>query len=168
MANLTDQKRKQIEDYHSVGMSAEEISGKSGIELSKVQRIIQKLPQPLRQIETGRVSSQPLAFNISLLDTVDAVLPEALWILNRTLQKHKETDDLPPLRDTTNLVKGMMEIRGKITGETSGDIADANTIRSKTMGDIRRVLSVIPQNLKTLTGYSDVIELEKYEVKQIE
>ena len=173
MANLTSLKRKQIEDYYSVGISIEEIAAKTGVTTEKIKSITSKLPPPRQKLadvmkSTGLIADGEKPLDMSLLDMTDGILPQALWILNRTLQKHKETDELPSLRDTTGLVKAMMEIRGKITGETTGDTLDQNSIRTKTLADLRRILPNIPQNLKTLTGYSEVIELEKYEVKQIE
>ena len=104
----------------------------------------------------------------SLLGMVNGLLPRIIKILNRTLQIYEEQDMPVPLRDCSALLSKLMEIRGKITGETTGQGFDQESLRSQTLVDMRSITQKIPSGLKAFNAYSDTIDLKTYEVKEIE
>ena len=67
-----------------------------------------------------------------------------------------------------------MEIKGKITGKTTNTELDEDSIRAKTMTEFKEMLDTLSDtgkitgNLKQVSGKSDVIDLEEFQVKEIE
>lgn len=107
--------------------------------------------------------------DITLLEMINSLLPRLIGIMNRTLQMYEDKDVPIPLREAGTLLGKLMEIRGKITGETTGDIHSNDTIRSKSIADMNVFANKFPKLLgKKIVGYNDVIDVEQYSVKEIE
>jgi predicted transcriptional regulator len=110
----------------------------------------------------------------TILQQVDPLLELSFDNLFSKLEEESSTRQYSGIRDYTSLVTKLMEIKGKITGETTNTELDEDSIRAKTMTEFKEMLDTLSDtgkitgNLKQVSGKSDVIDLEEFQVKEIE
>lgn len=164
--------------YEAGNMSNVEIAERLGINANTLGIWIKKhnftKKENLSEIQSANIIATKIVDycnteDSSLLGMINGLLPRLINIMNTTLLMY-ENKGLPiPLREAGTLLGKLMEIRGKITGETSGEMYGEDSIRSKSLSQMADFSNKFPKLLGTkIIGYSDVIEVEKYTVKEIE
>lgn len=133
-------------------------------------------PKEVKQAEQKQetsLASLSVQDKKTILEQVEPLLNLSFDNLFDKLKEESQEGQYSGIRDYTSLVTKLMDIKGKITGETTNPDLDEDSIRSKTMTEFKEMLDILSStgkigNIKQITGSSEVIELEKFEVKEIE
>ena len=124
--------------------------------------------EKLNALATRVVNTYETTSDDSLLEMVNSLLPKLISIMNRTLTMYEESDVPVPLREASTLLGKLMDVRGKITGETSGMLSDPNSIRAKTLEAMAKYSKDLPSLVLSKIASGEGVVDAKYEVREIE
>lgn len=109
-----------------------------------------------------------------MLDKIEPLLDLSFENLFHKLLQEKNNNNFSNIRDYQGLVTKLMDLKGKITGETSDKVVDENEVKAKVVDDLSRIAEAITQlnasGTKKIEGsfVDETIDLEDYVVEEIE
>lgn len=179
-----DKKQKKADAkflFEKKGFSKAEIARRLGVTPNTVGKWSKEdnWSEPVEQVEeqpkpVNELAKLSASDKKTILEQVEPLLNLSFDNLFDKLKEESQEGKYSGIRDYTSLVTKLMEIKGKITGETTNPDLDEDSIRARTMIEFKEMIEVLSDNgkitgnLKQVTGKSDVIDIEKFEVKEIE
>ena len=173
MPRLAKEKIEKMQQLYESGKYSDiEIAAKVGVDKITVTKQAKKfgwtqeikIPEQIED-QANQIIKASDSKDATVLSTANKLLPKLTEIIEKTLDRWKTEMDkkngkLPPIRDLTNLLTKLMEIKGKLSGEFDS-VEGADQKRLVAFERLGKMLDVLEgKNIKQISTNVDVIEVK--------